>query len=128
MRSRHGCEMQRAPEGARGPDGEPWPIPYLVPFSPTPRLVWSGQWALNAWPNVLLTAALIALALPVLCATAFDDLRRRIASPGVARLVTGAVLLAAAIDGVAFDWYCFRGAFDMPLQLAPTGTPFTVQS
>lgn len=49
--------------GARGPDGEPWPIPYLVPFSPTPRLVWSGQWALNAWPNVLLTAALIALAL-----------------------------------------------------------------
>lgn len=49
--------------GARGPDGDQWPIPYLVPFSPLPRLVWSGQWALNAWPNLLLTAVLLALAL-----------------------------------------------------------------
>lgn len=49
--------------GARGPDGDQWPIPYLEPFSHVPRLVWSGQWALNAWPNMLITAALIALAL-----------------------------------------------------------------
>lgn len=49
--------------GARGPDGDQWPIPYLMPFSSTPRLIWSGQWALNAWPNLLITAGLIALAL-----------------------------------------------------------------
>ncbi len=49
--------------GARGPDGDQWPIPYLVPFSPEPRLIWSGQWALNGWPNMLITGVLIALAL-----------------------------------------------------------------
>ncbi|HEX7858726.1 MAG TPA: metal-dependent hydrolase [Verrucomicrobiae bacterium] len=49
--------------GARGPDGHQWPIPYLNPFSSQPELTWSGQWALNAWPNMLLTAALIALSL-----------------------------------------------------------------
>lgn len=49
--------------GARGPEGEQWAIPYLMPFSEWPRLVWSGQWALNAWPNMLLTAVLLALTL-----------------------------------------------------------------
>jgi inner membrane protein len=47
--------------GARGPDGEQWPIPYLWPFSDTWQLTWSGQWALNAWPNLLLTGLLLAL-------------------------------------------------------------------
>lgn len=42
--------------GARGPDGDQWPIPYLWPFSDTWQLAWKGQWALNAWPNMLLTA------------------------------------------------------------------------
>lgn len=41
--------------GARGPDGEQWPIPYLWPFSDSVSLVWSGQWELNAWPNFLVT-------------------------------------------------------------------------
>jgi hypothetical protein len=41
--------------GARGPDGHQWPIPYLLPFSRASDLVWSGQWALNAWPNFLIT-------------------------------------------------------------------------
>ncbi len=45
--------------GARGPDGFQWPIPYLLPFSKQPELVWSGQWALNAWPNILITASLM---------------------------------------------------------------------
>jgi len=45
--------------GARGPDGFKWPIPYLLPFSKQPELVWSGQWALNAWPNVLITGLLL---------------------------------------------------------------------
>jgi len=49
--------------GARGPDGDQWPIPYLLPFSKNVHLVWSGQWALNAWPNMLITAVLICFAL-----------------------------------------------------------------
>lgn len=49
--------------GSRGPDGWSWPIPYLLPFSPTPELSVSWQWALDAWPNLALTGALLALAL-----------------------------------------------------------------
>ncbi|MEO6259466.1 MAG: metal-dependent hydrolase [Thermoanaerobaculia bacterium] len=45
--------------GSRGPDGYQWPIPYLLPFS-SRELVWSGQWALNAWQNVALTLVLLA--------------------------------------------------------------------
>jgi len=49
--------------GARGPDGEQWPFSYLSPFSDAWIWVWSGQWALNAWPNFALTLALLFLAL-----------------------------------------------------------------
>ena len=49
--------------GARGPDGDQWPIPYLLPFSNAWQLSWSGQWALNAWPNFVITGTLIALTL-----------------------------------------------------------------
>ncbi len=49
--------------GARGPDGDQWPIPYLLPFSNNMHLVWSRQWALNAWPNLVITAMLIGFAL-----------------------------------------------------------------
>jgi inner membrane protein len=45
--------------GARGPDGYQWPLPYLSPFSSRWQLVWSGQWALNAWPNFAITFALL---------------------------------------------------------------------
>jgi inner membrane protein len=45
--------------GARGPDGYQWPIPYLWPFSRGGGLVWSGQWALNAWPNFVITLGLL---------------------------------------------------------------------
>jgi inner membrane protein len=48
--------------GARGPDGEQWPIPYLRPFSSTVEWTWEGQWALNSWQNLVITAALIGLA------------------------------------------------------------------
>lgn len=47
--------------GSRGPDGYQWPIPYLMPFSKTWQLQWSAQWALNAWPNIAFTAALLAI-------------------------------------------------------------------
>jgi hypothetical protein len=49
--------------GARGPDGDQWPIPYLLPFSNRVQLTWSGQWALNAWPNIVITAVLIGIAI-----------------------------------------------------------------
>ena len=48
--------------GARGPDGHQWPIPYFLPFSDTPQWAWSGQWAINAWPNIVITLALLGLA------------------------------------------------------------------
>ena len=48
--------------GARGPDGDQWPIPYLLPFSNQLQLTWSGQWALNAWPNIVITAVFIGIA------------------------------------------------------------------
>ena len=48
--------------GARGPAPEDvWPIYYLAPLSWEPELAWSGQWALNAWPNIALTLLLLAL-------------------------------------------------------------------
>jgi membrane-bound metal-dependent hydrolase YbcI (DUF457 family) len=45
--------------GSRGPDGYDWPIPYLYPFDEQVQLAWEGQWALNAWPNVAITIALL---------------------------------------------------------------------
>ena len=45
--------------GSRGPDGFQWPIHYLMPFERSLALTWEGQWALNAWPNIALTALLI---------------------------------------------------------------------
>jgi len=47
--------------GSRGPDGDQWPIPYLAPFSSAVQLTWSGQWGLNAWPNVVLTIVLLLI-------------------------------------------------------------------
>jgi inner membrane protein len=46
--------------GSRGPDDYQWPIPYLFPFSDRWQLTWAGQWELNAWPNFLITALLLA--------------------------------------------------------------------
>jgi inner membrane protein len=47
--------------GSRGPDNYQWPIPYLYPFTGAVQLTWSGQWYLNAWPNVLITIVLLVL-------------------------------------------------------------------
>jgi len=51
--------------GSRGPDGDQWPIPYLLPFSNAWQLTWQGQWELNAWPNFVITgvALLVVFAL-----------------------------------------------------------------
>lgn len=49
--------------GSRGPNPDDvWPIHYLAPFSDAWSIQWSGQWPLNAWPNVALTLALIGYA------------------------------------------------------------------
>ncbi|HYX54310.1 MAG TPA: metal-dependent hydrolase, partial [Candidatus Limnocylindrales bacterium] len=49
--------------GARGPDGYQWPIPYLKPFSDALQLSWYGEWALNAWQNIMITCSLLAVTL-----------------------------------------------------------------
>ena len=49
--------------GARGPDGDAWPFSYLAPFSDAWVWQWSGQWELDAWPNIALTALLLATVL-----------------------------------------------------------------
>jgi inner membrane protein len=46
--------------GARGPDDQ-WPIPYLLPFSASWQLTWSGQWMLNSWQNFIITASLLGM-------------------------------------------------------------------
>ena len=47
--------------GSRGPDGFQWPIPYFWPFLPNVEWVWSHQWALNAWPNFVITIVLLSV-------------------------------------------------------------------
>jgi len=47
--------------GARGPDGYQWPIPYFLPFSNAVQLVWKYQWPINAWPNFVITIAVLAV-------------------------------------------------------------------
>ena len=49
--------------GARGPDGYQWPIPYFLSFSRNYMFTWEGQWALNAWPNFVVTGAAIVFVL-----------------------------------------------------------------
>ncbi len=60
--------------GARGPDGDQWPIPYLLPFSNQSHLTWSGQWALNAWPNFVITAVFIVTAVVLAWRRGFSPL------------------------------------------------------
>src|SRR5215469_6830384 len=47
--------------GSRGPDGDQWPLPIFAPFSSAVNLTWRGQWFLNAWPNFVITMALVGI-------------------------------------------------------------------
>ena len=47
--------------GAKGPDGYQWPLYYLYPFDADFALVWSGQWALDAWQNDVTLLSLLLL-------------------------------------------------------------------
>jgi hypothetical protein len=52
--------------GSRGPGVEDnWPIHYLLPFTRDWAFSWSHQWALNAWPNRVISIALMAACLCV---------------------------------------------------------------
>jgi hypothetical protein len=46
--------------GSGGPQHQHWPIAYLSPISAAPAWAWSGQWPLNGWQNLALSAVLIA--------------------------------------------------------------------
>jgi len=48
--------------GSAGPGGSIWTLAYLHPFSDR-AFAWQGQWELNAWPNLLVTLVLLAVAL-----------------------------------------------------------------
>lgn len=46
--------------GARGQRDDLWAVPYFWPFSAR-EYYWSGQWALNAWQNFLITGIALVL-------------------------------------------------------------------
>jgi hypothetical protein len=69
-------------------------------------------------------AVIFALAFPLLCGAALDDLRARWAGKNWLKPLTAALLVLAFVDGAAFDWYCFKETFHMPMNLVEKGTPF----
>ncbi len=69
-------------------------------------------------------AVMFALAFPILCGAAFDDLRLRLAGRSWLPAVATLVVVVAAVDGLAFDWYCFYDTFHMQMSVAASGTPF----
>ena len=74
--------------GARGPDGHQWPIPYFLPFSSWEG-TWSGQWALNSWPNFAITGALLAVTFYLAWRRSFSPLE--IVSQRADRAFVGAI-------------------------------------
>lgn len=46
--------------GSAGRDGSKWSIVYFWPFSNW-QLTWDGQWALSAWPNIVISIMALAL-------------------------------------------------------------------
>ncbi len=48
--------------GSAGPEGSFWSIPYFWPLSNV-EFTWSGQWELNAWQNIVITAIAIGISI-----------------------------------------------------------------
>ena len=48
--------------GSRGPDGHQYPIAWGWPFT-SATVTWDGQWALNAWQNLVVTLMALAVTL-----------------------------------------------------------------
>ena len=84
--------------GSRGPEGYQWPIPYFYPYFKNLELAWAGQWALNAWPNILLTIILLTI-------TAYLAWRR-----GFSPLE----IISKRVDGAVVQ--TFRNRFGIPKQ------------
>jgi hypothetical protein len=51
--------------GSKGPQGDSWPVPYLLPFSNAWQLAFPFQWALDSWQNKSVGVALLVAALAV---------------------------------------------------------------
>lgn len=49
--------------GSGGPNGEAWDLTYFGPWMRTPIWSWSGQWRLDGWQNLLITATAIGATL-----------------------------------------------------------------
>ena len=47
--------------GGRGAEGETWPLAYFWPFTEAITLDNPWMWALNAWPNILITIIAMAV-------------------------------------------------------------------
>ena len=69
-------------------------------------------------------AVMFALAFPLLCGAALDDLRARLTGRRWLPAVTALVIAVAATDGLAFDYYCFKDSFHMQITVAERSTPF----
>ena len=59
--------------GAMGPDGYQWPVYYFYPLNEH-GIVWSGQWQINAWPNLAFTLVLLVIFLFQIARTGFSPL------------------------------------------------------
>jgi inner membrane protein len=84
--------------GSRGPDGFNWPIPYLLPLTQRGAWTWSGQWQLNAWPNIALTCALLLATLWLACKCGYSPVD--IFSPRADRSVISALRMRFRSSGL----------------------------
>ncbi|WLE95653.1 MAG: metal-dependent hydrolase [Candidatus Electrothrix communis] len=60
--------------GSRGPEGHQWPMPYLLPFSNAWQWIWQGQWVLNSWQNLLITASVVGASFYLAWKTGYSPL------------------------------------------------------
>lgn len=98
--------------GSGGPGGGIWTIRYLYPIERAFEIGWSGQWALNAWPNVLITG--IAIGAAMVLAARRGHTPVEMISPRTDRAVVATVRKrwpgmgaprAGAVYAPAFLWY-----------------------
>jgi hypothetical protein len=64
----------------RSPDGTIWAVSYLFPVYKDFQYFWPGQWELNAWPNVVITAVFLFITFYLAWRRAFSPVG--IFSPG----------------------------------------------
>ncbi len=71
---------------------------------------------------------LFALGFSILCGAAWCAIVERLAARGWSAkkrtFATALLVVVCAIDGVAFDWFCYHDVFQTPMAQAATGTRF----